>query len=156
MKPRSTGAIIGGVLLLFTLITIIVQSKIVFITGPSGLFEILPVIAGVLLLILSLPWLHASFGSSVGHPYKSQILGVAIAFGFVFFLFLGFIPVRSEPSGWYYYLDSGCRYESQVGTGPDPNPPQPDITGMYYNLYGGPILGLYPSSYSGQPAGCSG
>ena len=156
MNPRSAGAIIGGVLLFSTLITIIVQSKIVFIVGPSGLFEILPVTAGVLLLVVSLPWLHASFGSSLGHPYKSQILGVTIAFGFVLFIFVGFIPVRSEPSGWYYHFNNGCWYEYQVGTGPDPNPPQQDITGMYYNLYGGPGLDVYPSSYHRQPAGCSG
>jgi len=56
------------------------------------------------------------------------------------------IPVRSEPSGWYYYDNRGCTEEYRVGTGPTPNATA-DV-GMYYNMWGGPIGFLFPTNHT--------
>lgn len=61
------------------------------------------------------------------------------------------VPVRTEDSGWYYWNDArGCTRVYRLGTGPDSNPAVANLTGMYYNVFGWPIVGYYPTSFRMQ------
>jgi hypothetical protein len=131
--------------------------------GISGaLADVLTVIIGLGILVVATPAQFRAIKLRVfleGHPgagfalkdRRPYLLFILIVSVIGFFMIAFFIPVRSEPTGWYYYTDdSGCTHEYRLGTGPDPNPPQPSITGMYYNLWGLPMEHAYPSDYDYQ------
>jgi hypothetical protein len=131
--------------------------------GVSGAFaDVLAVIIGIGILVLATPAQFRAAKRYVfleGHPRagftlkgrKPYLFFILLVSVIGFFMIAFFIPVRSEPTGWYYYTDdSGCTHEYRLGTGPDPNPPQQSITGMYYNLWGSPMEHAYPSDYDYQ------
>jgi hypothetical protein len=131
--------------------------------GISGAFaNVLAVITGTGILVVATPakFRAAKLGVFLeGHPRagfalkgrKPYLLFILLVSVIGFFMIALFIPVRSEPAGWYYYTDdSGCTHEYRLGTGPDPSPPQQNITGMYYNLWGLPMEHTYPSDFDYQ------
>ena len=130
--------------------------------GVSGVFvEVVAVVIGIGLLGVAAPARLRATKLDVfqeGHPRTRFVLGapksyfsvILFASLFGFFIISFFVPVRSEPTGWYYTNDSGCTQEYRLGTGPDPSPPQQSVTGMYYNLWGFPMEHAYPSDYDYQ------